>query len=121
MTNEALHRLWILLETPADVIGRAQSRVQPEAKHLVSIGRAPDDGKPVANLGHHNLLAWGRSVYVGQAWISRSKHPESRRAHALLRNFRRGYRRESRQANAGHLYGRALDIQPRFCVPVVSW
>ena len=41
----ALRRLWARLGIPADVAARAAQRLHPEAKRLVGIGRAADDGR----------------------------------------------------------------------------
>jgi D-alanyl-D-alanine carboxypeptidase len=43
MKQRDWHKLWARLGIPADVAARATNRLHPEAKRLVSIGRAPDD------------------------------------------------------------------------------
>ncbi len=45
MTNEALRRCWQRLGIAEDYARRAGPRVQREARRLVQIGRAPDDGR----------------------------------------------------------------------------
>jgi len=45
MTRDALQRLWARLEIPADYAQRARRRIHREARRLVFIGRAQDDGK----------------------------------------------------------------------------
>jgi D-alanyl-D-alanine carboxypeptidase len=57
MTNKALRRLWIGLGIPADVAQRAETRVHPEAKRLVFIGRAQDD-KRMLRLAPRAATAW---------------------------------------------------------------
>ncbi|HVU18807.1 MAG TPA: M15 family metallopeptidase [Candidatus Didemnitutus sp.] len=50
---------WRRLGIPADYATRAAQRLQPEAKRLVSIGRAPDDGR-ILRLAPSAAKAWGR-------------------------------------------------------------
>ena len=57
MTNKALRQLWTRLGIPADVAQRGESRLHPEAKRLVFIGRAQDDGK-ILRLTPRAALAW---------------------------------------------------------------
>ena len=45
MTSEARRRLWARLGIPADFARRAARRIHPEARRLVFIGRAEDDGR----------------------------------------------------------------------------
>lgn len=59
MTAEALTRLWRRLGIPDDYAARAHRRIHPEAKRLVSIGRAPDDGKRL-RLSPRAAAAWHR-------------------------------------------------------------
>jgi D-alanyl-D-alanine carboxypeptidase len=44
-SRPALLRLWARLGVPSGYAQRAARRIQPESKRLVSIGRAPDDGR----------------------------------------------------------------------------
>lgn len=57
MTKRALQRLWTRLGIPEDAAERARSRLHPEAKRLVSIGRAPDDRK-ILRLAPRAARAW---------------------------------------------------------------
>ena len=57
MTNQALYRLWIRLGIPVDAAQRARKRIHPEAKRLVFIGRAPDDGR-ILRLAPPAARAW---------------------------------------------------------------
>jgi D-alanyl-D-alanine carboxypeptidase len=59
MTSEALTRLWRRLGIPADYAARARQRIHPEAKRLVVIGRAADDGK-ILRLTPRAATAWRR-------------------------------------------------------------
>jgi D-alanyl-D-alanine carboxypeptidase len=45
MSIRKLYRLWSRLGIPPEVAARATRRIHPEAKRLVFIGRAPDDGR----------------------------------------------------------------------------
>jgi D-alanyl-D-alanine carboxypeptidase len=57
MTRRDLRNLWHRLGIPADVAARAAKRLQPEAKRLVSIGRAPDDRR-ILRLSPAAAQAW---------------------------------------------------------------
>lgn len=59
MTSEALQRLWKRLGVPADYADRARRRLHPEAKRLVVLGRAADDGK-LLRLTPRATAAWHR-------------------------------------------------------------
>lgn len=52
-----LRRLWTRLGIPADVAARAAKRIHPEAKRLVFIGRARDDGR-ILRLAPAAARAW---------------------------------------------------------------
>ncbi|MFZ5495955.1 MAG: M15 family metallopeptidase [Verrucomicrobiota bacterium] len=54
---EALRRLWRRLGIPPDVAARAAQRLHPEAKRLVFIGRAQDDGR-ILRLTPSAARAW---------------------------------------------------------------
>jgi len=54
-----LRKLWARLGLPADVADRAAKRLQPEAKRLVFIGRARDDGR-ILKLTPRAAAAWRR-------------------------------------------------------------
>jgi len=66
MTSEALQRLWKRLGIPADYADRARRRLQPEAKRLVVIGRAADDGK-ILRLTPRAAAAWHRMAAAAAA------------------------------------------------------
>lgn len=55
----AFRRLWARLGIPADVAVRAAQRLHPEAKRLVFIGRAADDGR-ILRLTPRAAQAWHR-------------------------------------------------------------
>ncbi len=55
--RRALRRLWTRLGIPADVATRAAQRLHPEAKRLVFIGRAVDDGR-ILRLTPRAAQAW---------------------------------------------------------------
>ncbi|RXK54945.1 D-alanyl-D-alanine carboxypeptidase family protein [Oleiharenicola lentus] len=55
----ALRRLWARLGIPAAVAARASQRLHPEAKRLVFIGRAADDGR-ILRLTPRAAQAWRR-------------------------------------------------------------
>jgi len=59
MTAEALGRLWRRLGIPDDYAARARQRIHPEAKRLVAIGRAADDGQRL-RLTPRAAAAWRR-------------------------------------------------------------
>ena len=59
MTSEARRRLWIRLGIPPDYARTRHLPVQREARVLVRIGRAADDGKPV-RLAPRAAAAWRR-------------------------------------------------------------
>lgn len=59
MTNKELRRVWQRLGIPADVARRAETRLHPEAKRLVFIGRAADDGR-LLRLAPRAAAAWRR-------------------------------------------------------------
>lgn len=61
MTSETRRRLWAQLGIPADYARTRRMPVQPEARALVSIGPAADDGKPV-RLAPRAAAAWRRMV-----------------------------------------------------------
>lgn len=54
-----LRRLWARLGIPADVAARAEQRLHSEAKRLVFIGRAADDGR-ILRLTSRTAQAWRR-------------------------------------------------------------
>src|SRR6188768_3222531 len=66
MTSEALQRLWKRLGIPADYATRARRRLHPEAKRLVVIGRAADDGK-ILRLTPRAVAAWRRMAAAAAA------------------------------------------------------
>jgi D-alanyl-D-alanine carboxypeptidase len=66
MTAEALVRLWRRLGIPEDYAARARQRIHPEAKRLVSIGRAADDGKRL-RLAPRAAAAWRRMAAAAAA------------------------------------------------------
>ena len=57
MTNKALRELWARLGIPTDYAQRAARRIQPEARRLVFIGRAEDDGR-ILRLTPSAATAW---------------------------------------------------------------
>lgn len=59
MTSEALQRLWKRLGIPPDYAARARQRLHREAKRLVVIGRAADDGR-ILRLTPRTAAAWRR-------------------------------------------------------------
>lgn len=59
MTAAARRKLWARLGLPADFARRAERRIQPEAKRLVFIGRARDDGR-ILRLAPEAAKAWRR-------------------------------------------------------------
>lgn len=59
VTSRERHDLWARLGIPADFARRAERRIQPEAKRLVVIGRAADDGK-ILRLAPRAAAAWQR-------------------------------------------------------------
>jgi zinc D-Ala-D-Ala carboxypeptidase len=59
VTKQGLRRLWIRLGIPADYCRARKLPLQREAKRLVFVGRAPDDGKPV-RLAPRAAAAWRR-------------------------------------------------------------
>lgn len=59
MTARELIKLWARLGIPADYAARARLRLHPEAKRLVSIGRAADDRK-ILRLAPRAAVAWRR-------------------------------------------------------------
>lgn len=62
----ALRRLWARLGIPADVAARAVKRIHPEAKRLVFIGRAADDGR-ILRLTPRAASAWRRMQAAAEA------------------------------------------------------
>lgn len=61
MNQKALLQLWARLGIPADYARKRRMPVQREARSLVSIGPAADDGKPV-RLTPRTAAAWQRMV-----------------------------------------------------------
>ena len=61
MTSDTRRRLWARLGIPADYARTRHLPAQREARALVSIGRAADDGKPV-RLAPRAAAAWRRMV-----------------------------------------------------------
>ena len=60
MTSKSeLRKLWVRLGIPADYAARAAHRIQREARRLVFIGRAKDDGK-ILRLTPAAAKAWQR-------------------------------------------------------------
>lgn len=59
MTTRDLRKLWAKFGIPVDVARRAEQRLHPEARKLVSIGRAADDGKRL-RLSPRAAIAWRR-------------------------------------------------------------
>jgi D-alanyl-D-alanine carboxypeptidase len=59
ISKTALRRLWTRLGIPPDYAARAWQRLQPEARRLVVIGRAVDDGK-ILRLTPRAASAWRR-------------------------------------------------------------
>lgn len=59
MTKRDLRKLWAKFGVPADVARRAEQRLHPEARKLVAIGRAADDGKRL-RLSPRAAAAWRR-------------------------------------------------------------
>jgi D-alanyl-D-alanine carboxypeptidase len=59
VSKRELRKLWARLGIPADVARRAEKRVHPEARRLVFIGRAADDGR-VLRLTPRAAAAWRR-------------------------------------------------------------
>lgn len=57
MTSKVRRKIWTQLGIPADYAQRAERRLQPEAKRLVFIGRAPDDGR-ILRLSPGAAQAW---------------------------------------------------------------
>lgn len=55
--NPNLRNTWRQLGIPADVVTRTAKRLQPEAKRLVFIGRAQDDGR-ILRLTPRAAVAW---------------------------------------------------------------
>jgi D-alanyl-D-alanine carboxypeptidase len=62
----AFLRLWARLGIPAGVAARAARRLHPEAKRLVFIGRAADDGR-ILRLTPRAAQAWRRMQAVAAA------------------------------------------------------
>ncbi len=56
---ETFRRLWSRFDVPTDVAARAAKRIHPEAKRLVFIGRAADDGR-ILRLTPRAAQAWRR-------------------------------------------------------------
>jgi len=59
VTSRMRFKLWAQLGIPADFARRAGRRIQPEAKGLVTIGRAADDGR-ILKLAPRAAAAWKR-------------------------------------------------------------
>ena len=57
MTSEARHRIWARLGIPAEYAKKAERRIHPEARRLVFIGRAEDDGR-ILRLTPSAARAW---------------------------------------------------------------
>ncbi len=66
MTLRELRKLWSRLDIPDDVAARAAKRLHPEAKRLVSIGRAPDDRR-VLRLSPAAARSWRKMQAAASA------------------------------------------------------
>ncbi len=120
MTSKARRTLWAGLGLPADYARRAERRVQPEAKRLVRIGRAPDDGK-ILRLAPAAARAWRRmqaaAAADGVALLPLSAFRSvARQTRIIRRKLARGDRiGDILRVNAvpgcsEHHTGRALDL-----------
>ncbi len=120
MTNDPLSRLWRRLGVPEEYARRARRRLHPEAKRLVSIGRAADDGR-LLRLTPAAARAW-RRMQAAAARDGLSLVPLSafrsvaRQTLIIRRKLARGHRIEDiLRVNAvpgcsEHHTGRALDL-----------
>lgn len=59
MKTQSLAKLWAKFGIPADYARRAEQRLHPEARRLVFIGRARDDGR-ILKLTPRAAVAWRR-------------------------------------------------------------
>jgi zinc D-Ala-D-Ala carboxypeptidase len=59
MTSNVRRKVWAQLGIPADYARRAERRLHPEAKRLIFIGRARDDGR-ILRLTPRAATAWKR-------------------------------------------------------------
>jgi D-alanyl-D-alanine carboxypeptidase len=120
MTGEALQRLWRRLGIPADVATRAERRLHPEARRLVFIGRAADDGR-MLRLTPRAAAAWRRMQQAaakdGITLVPLSAYRSVARQTAIIRRkLARGQsieeilRVSAVPGCSEHHTGRALDI-----------
>ncbi len=113
-------RLWARLGLPADVAARAAQRLHPEAKRLVFIGRAEDDGR-ILRLTPRAAQAWRRmqaaAATDGITLVPLSAFRSVARQTAIIRRkLARGQRIEdilrvsAVPGCSEHHTGRALDL-----------
>ncbi len=120
MTTRQLRQLWSRLGIPADFAKRAERRLQSEAKRLVFIGRARDDGR-ILRLTPGAAKAW-RKMQAAAAEDGLTLLPLSafrsvaRQTAIIRRKLAAGQRIEAiLRVSAGpgcseHHTGRALDL-----------
>jgi len=120
VTVPEFRKLWSRLGIPADVAARAANRLHPEAKRLVFIGRAADDGR-ILRLAPRAAAAWRKMAAAAAAEGLALVHLSAFRSVArqttiIRRKLKRGDRLEAiLRVNAvpgcsEHHTGRALDL-----------
>lgn len=116
----ARQRLWTRLGIPPGIAARASKRLHPEAKRLVLIGRAPDDGRSL-RLAPRAAVAWRKMAAAatrdGVALVPLSAFRSVARQTAIIRRkLARGQRIEeilkvsAVPGCSEHHSGRALDL-----------
>ena len=120
MTSKARRELWTRLGIPAQYARRAERRLQPEARRLVFIGRAEDDGR-ILRLIPSAAKAW-RKMQSAAAAVGVTLRPLSafrsvaRQTAIIRRKLARGQRIEdilrvsAVPGCSEHHTGRALDL-----------
>ena len=126
MNKQALLLLWIRLGIPADYVRTRRMPVQREARSLVSIGPAADDGKPV-RLTPRAATAWKRMAAAaandGVELLPISGHRSvARQARLIRRKLATGQdiadilRLVAAPGCSEHHTGRAIDVgSPEDC------
>jgi zinc D-Ala-D-Ala carboxypeptidase len=120
MTIPELEKLWSRLGIPAVVAARAARRLHPEASRLVSIGRAPDDGRilrltPAAARAWRNMQAAAAADGVALVPLSAFRSV-ARQTTIIRRKLARGQaiadilRVNAVPGCSEHHTGRALDL-----------
>jgi len=120
MTSKARRELWTRLGIPAQYARRAERRLQPEARRLVFIGRAEDDGR-ILRLIPSAAKAWRKmqsaAAAVGVTLLPLSTFRSVVRQTAIIqRKFARGQciedilRVSAVPGCSEHHTGRALDL-----------